>query len=152
MRSRILLYHGRGLLSAAIRLQTASDFSHASLLMPDGRTVIEAWQGAGVQRTTLTGTQGVSAFDVPDMSLAQWDAAIEFADAQVGDGYDYRGVFRFLLPLVKPSPRRWFCSELVFAACQTAGCDLLSRVEPYRVSPGMLSMSPLLVPASLALP
>lgn len=142
----ILLFRGRGAVSALIRWQTRSVYSHAAILMPDGR-IVEAWQGAGVRTTTLSDWQGIDRFAVPSLTDAQWRAASTFALRQVGQGYDYAGVARFLSRRDTPENGRWFCSELVFAAIQHAGLNLLERIPPAEVSPGHLALSPLLVPA-----
>lgn len=137
----VLLFHGRGLISAAIRLQTRSEYSHAALLMPDGQ-IVEAWQGAGVRVKALTDWSGIDIYDVPRLYQYQWNDAIDFALRQVGQGYDYKGVLRFLTRQDTPENGKWFCSELVFAAMQFAGLNLLERIPAAEVSPGMLRLSP----------
>lgn len=42
----------------------------------------------------------------------------------------------------RESAGKWFCSELVFAAFQAAGIDLLARTEAWEVSPGLLLRIP----------
>src|SRR5690606_21875536 len=71
-----------------------------------------------------------------------------FLEKQTGKSYDYRMVFRFITRLqeTRKSRGKWFCSELVFAALQQCGIDLLSRTEPWEVSPGLLARSPYLQP------
>jgi len=44
----------------------------------------------------------------------------------------------------RASRGKWFCSELAFAAARKGGVHLLKNVEPWEVSPGGLSRSPLL--------
>ena len=69
-----------------------------------------------------------------------------FAKEQIDKGYDYTMVARFVSRRQeqRSSSDKWFCSELVFAALQKAGIDLLRDVEPWAVSPGLLAKSPLL--------
>ena len=145
LRPGILLFRGRGPVSALIRWQTRSQYSHAALLLQDG-SVIEAWQGGGVRRKWLRDWVGVDILSVPGMTDEQWHQAIAFARAQIGLRYDWRGVFRFVSRRRAPGDDRWFCSELVYAACRSAGVDLLRDTDPAEVSPGMLARSPLLTP------
>lgn len=144
---RILLFKGRGIVSTLIRWQTRSEYSHAAILLPDG-TIIEAWQGAGVRRKIISDWTDVDSFMVTAMTPAQWASAIDFAAQQIGKGYDYKGVIRFLSRQSLKLDSRWFCSELVFAALERAGVAVLSRVDASEVSPAMLSLSPLLISKS----
>lgn len=144
-RPAVLLFKGRGLISTAIRWQTRSVYSHAALLRPDGR-IIESWQGAGVRLKRLEDWRDVDVFDVPSMSPEQWRVALDYAALYLGSGYDYKAVLRFVSRRPAADDDRWFCSELVFAALQEAGVNLLERVGASQVSPGMLAWSPLLVP------
>jgi uncharacterized protein YycO len=141
----ILLFRGRGLISSLIRWQTRGEYSHAALLMPDGR-IIESWQGDGVRIKTLADWVGVDAYTVVGMTDEQWERAFEFARSQLGRGYDYWAIVRFISRDKMPENERWFCSELVFAALAHARVAALARIEPWAVSPGLLNLSPLLVP------
>jgi hypothetical protein len=69
-------------------------------------------------------------------------AARQFLEAQRGKPYDFRGIMGFVTRRNSAHPDRWFCSELVFAAARAGGVDLLDRVEPRKVTPGMLEYSP----------
>ncbi|WP_009965321.1 hypothetical protein [Verrucomicrobium spinosum] len=146
----ILLFKGRGIVSGLIRLQTRSVYSHAALLYPDTHTLIESWQGAGVRKKTITDWEGVDAFIVPGMTEAQWRDAFRFAEAQIGMGYDYRSVARFVSRVSARENERWFCSELVFAALHHAGVDLLARIPAAEVAPGHLAWSTLMQPVQLS--
>lgn len=142
---RVLLFHGRGLISALIRWQTRSEYSHAAIMLDDG-SIIEAWQGAGVRKLPglKRGTEGIDAFELtqPCNHLA----VLEFLDTVLVDnhGYDYLGVFRFVTRRRAKQNKKWFCSELVFAAIQAGGLNLFERTEPWEVSPGLLARSPYL--------
>jgi hypothetical protein len=145
---RILLFTGTGWISRAIRWQTRSAVNHAAIQLPNGE-IIEAWEGAGVQRTTLKSTRGIQAYTVEGMKPAQWQKAVEFAHAQVGKKYDYWAVLTFISRRKAPSNDKWFCSELVFESLQEAGVHLLRRIPPNEVSPGHLLLSPLLTPTNI---
>lgn len=139
----VLLFRGKGIISALIRWQTRGQFSHAALLMRDGR-IVESWQGVGVRVHTLNNWEGVTKFDVVGMTDEQFDVAINFALSKLGKSYDYWAIVRFISRKRMPNNDRWFCSELTVAALEHAGIKLLERIEAYEVSPGMLSHSPLL--------
>lgn len=137
---KVLLFRGRGVISALIRWQTRSVYSHAALLLEDGETIIEAWQGDGVRKKKLGSRENIDAFRVA--GGVDWPTAIAFAEAQIGKRYDYRQVFRFLSRRSGKTDEHWFCSELVFAALREGDVPLLERIEPWAVSPGLLAVSP----------
>lgn len=139
---RILLFKGRGFISAAIRWQTRSEYSHAAFLLPCGR-ILEAWQGSGVRIKWISDWCDVDVFGVHDMTPEQWAVAISFARAQIGKKYDYRGVFRFLSRRKVPADDRWFCSELVAKSLEVAGVQLFRHKDASEISPGMIALSPL---------
>ena len=142
----ILLFRGRGIVSNLIRWQSRGQYSHAAILMPDGQ-IVESWQGAGVRVKTLSDWDDIDAFTIPGMPDAAWDDAIGFALDQVGKGYDYVGVARFITRQKGyPDLKKWFCSELVFAALEWVGWAPFDRIEPWAVSPGLLLVSPKLNP------
>jgi uncharacterized protein YycO len=132
------------MISQLIRLQTWSDYSHAAFILDEGGSLIEAWQGKGVWETRLKDWEGVERYTVRGMTPEEWNAALKFAREQLGKGYDYPGVFGFVARADIENKDRWFCSELVFAACLKAGVELLGRTKAGEVSPGLLARSPLL--------
>lgn len=147
----ILLFRGRGIISALIRWQTRSEFSHTAILMRDGR-IVESWQGDGVRVKTLTDWEGIDMFDVPGMTDEQWDKAIAYALTQVGKGYDYWAIARFISRTRMPDNDRWFCSELVFDCIGYGGVWLFERIKGWAVPPGLISISPLVKPLTPTTP
>lgn len=141
---RLLLFRGHGMISSLIRWQTRSEYSHAALLLYDGATIIEAWQGAGVRKAQVTNWENIDKFEV--ISPVNWPLALAFAERQIGKGYDYLQVLRFVSRRGGKLDYKWFCSELVFAAILAGGVRLLRTEEPWRISPGHLALSPLLEP------
>lgn len=144
---RIALYKGVSLISILIRMQTRSVYSHAACLLDDD-SAIEAWNVGGVRhiKTLLTGHKPQTDIDVYHIAAtqAQQECYEKFLHAQVGKKYDFRSVFRFLTKYPAVRNNKWFCSELVMAACAEAGITPLLRVAAEEVSPAMLSYSPLL--------
>jgi hypothetical protein len=140
---KVLLFRGRGFISALIRWQTRGEYSHAAFLLPDGQ-ILESWPGAGVRIKTLTDCKGIDVYDVLGISPEQWESALSYAKAQVGKKYDYWSVIRFVSRRNLPKNAKWFCSELVFVSLVMAGFHLFERVEGSTVSPAILAITPLL--------
>ncbi len=138
----VLLFRGRGLISWLIRWQTRGNYSHAALLRPDGM-IVEAWQGKGVQVKAMTDLAEVDIYSVA-MTPEQWGTALDYATSQVGRGYDYWAVIRFIDRRNMPANDKWFCSELVFESLARAGVRLFERIMPWAVSPGLIAISPML--------
>lgn len=167
---RILQYNGISALSRTIRFMTWADnagprkesgTSHTAWEMDDGR-VIEAWHRPNGVRVIdgfaaghTPGTE-VRAYRLPHVSHFNLDLAERYLLDQVGKPYDVRGVLRFItrndpqpyypdtFKVGLYNPDKWFCSCLVFAALLHGGCKLLERVPPWRVSPNLINLSPLL--------
>lgn len=138
----ILLYHGHGIIDTLIRWQTDGRVAHAALR--NKGEVIEARPKEGVIRRPYTAADAqAEAYAVPSMTDAEWRDAWSFANSQVGKKYDWLGIFRFLTRNKEQDPARWFCSELVFAAIDYSGPNLLERVPAYKVSPEGIRRSPL---------
>jgi len=148
MNGKILLMRGRGIQGAVVRCQTRSHFAHAALLYPDGRTIIESYPGAGVRVKLIDSWDDVVPFDVPSMSPEQWRRAFRFAESKIGCDYDWFSILCFLTREKPPTNNKWFCSELVMASMSAAGVQLLSRIQPYKVYPGMIAYSTLLLNAN----
>jgi uncharacterized protein YycO len=146
---RIGLHRSEGWISKAIKWQTRSDYSHASLVLPDD-TVLESIQGRGVVhgRKVESCVECVDLFAVKALTRVHNDA-LAFAISQLGKPYDYTMVARFVTRRTESTrtKEKWFCSELVFAAFLHAGLPLLRDTQPWEVSPELLSKSPYLVEA-----
>ncbi len=146
----IQLHNGRSLISRLIKWQTRSPVSHASVWFPWDHTVIESIEGVGVRK--MDGERYRADFDagrihrynVNGMTVEQAHKVREFMESEVGAKYDYGSVFKFVTRRKARHNTRWFCSELVFAACQEAGVTLLANIEAWAVSPGDLAKSPML--------
>jgi hypothetical protein len=146
----VALHRGEGFIARAIQWQTRSGYSHASVLLEAAELVIEAREFQGVRivpwAEVMASGERVDLFRVAGLTEEQEIAVREFLWDQIGKPYDYTMVARFISRRQeeRTSSGKWFCSELVFAAFAQAGVKLLERIEPWAVSPGMLSLSPLL--------
>lgn len=156
MTPRLLFFRGTDLISAAIRWQTRSHYSHVAVSIErtpfDAHVVIEAYPGKGVRERRVEAAELIK-YDVheyefrqPTMTAFESSILLNFLRMQVGKPYDYLGVARFLTrskdsDLVN---RKWFCSELAAAAFKHAHHPLLNVEESWKISPALLAMSPLL--------
>ena len=145
----IALYQGTSAVSRLIRWRTWSDYSHAAWVCRDG-SVIEAWHvGKGVRRVAglldqhTPGTQ-VDLFDVQGLDDGRRYDVETFLLAQLGKPYDFAGIMGFVAARRVENPQKWFCSELIFAALQSVGIDILARIPAWKVTPGLLLLSPTL--------
>ena len=146
----IAAYRGKSLMSCAIRAFNWGPYSHVSWLTEDG-TEVESWS-KGVTETPGLGanhTPGtvVDLFTVLPLlrkptCRGMVDAAIR---SNVGKRYDHLGILGFVFrsPALQRDAR-FFCSELVFEGLQDCGVHLLERIPAYKVSPTLLTLSPML--------
>lgn len=146
----ILLFKGTGLIDDAIRWQTRSQFTHAAIRIGP-QSVLESYPGSGVRERMLTPAEMEQTveFNVVGMTWDGWARALAFFRGEIGCGYDWLNVSRFLTRFRdRQSEHRWFCSEIVFAACAAGDVVVLNNVAAWRVSPRDLSLSPFLSPKS----
>lgn len=147
---KVVLFKGGDPISWAVQWQTRSVYSHAALLIPGTRTVIESYPGTGVRIRHLTDKdmERVEMYDVKGMTPEMWASAIDFARAQIGMSYDWWSVMRFVSKSPARDNGKWFCSELVHKAIAEQGIRLLERIPSAEVSPALLGISPLLAPST----
>lgn len=148
MKVQVALFKNSGPIASLIKWQTDSPYSHAALLFrgETGDILLQSNPGRGVHWTANPDLRRADIFDyVEHIHSGLAFSMYNFAKAQLGKGYDYFGVARFISRRRLPENDRWFCSELVFAAFRSVGIRLLERIEAWQVDPGMLSFSPLLV-------
>lgn len=158
----LCLHRSGGFVAKLIRWQTRGKYVHASVILHHETPTllrIESMQGSGVRMLPVPKHEDsdVDYFRV-EATKEQERKVLEFLTSQLGQDYDYKMVLRFVPTLLdlfwtkrrvtesRSSKRKWFCSELVFAAYQHAGISLLRETEPFEVSPDLLSRSPLLIP------
>lgn len=140
---RVLLFTGGDPIAALVKWQSRSKYSHAALLPAHTNTIVESYPFAGVRKRTLIARdwERIHAFKVRGMTVRQWQAAVSWAESQLGCEYDWRNVLRFVSRLPGVKNHRWFCSELVFKAIEKTHLRLLQMPAEY-VDPGHLATSP----------
>lgn len=112
-------------------------YSHAAMIF-DGGLVCEAHADFGVRFREYTPDMNRWTLWPLDLAGEQYNAIERFLALHAGDGYDLCGVAAFKTSLIRQDPNKWFCSELVVAAMQTAG--LLADAIASKVSPNGLSV------------
>lgn len=142
-------YRGISMLSRAIQWQTWSKYSHIAEIDRKTGEVVEAWQSGGVRHLPSYHdghTKGtvIELFEVEGASYDLERRVFERMLTQAGKGYDFTGIWGFLRRSDRENAERWFCSELDFWAWREEGIELLRRVLPCQVSPGLEVRSPLL--------
>jgi uncharacterized protein YycO len=144
---KILMFRGGNPISWLVKVQTRSIYSHVAMLVPGTNRCVESYPGKGVQERELTDKDmhEIDMYDVKGMNAEMWDYAISFARAQMGQGYDWHSVMRFVSKIPARENSRWFCSELVHKAIAEAGVRLLERIPSANVAPAHIAISPLLV-------
>jgi hypothetical protein len=147
----VLLVHRRGALGAAIRWVTRSPWNHSALIVGarfgEAPWTIEAHDLEGVRHCTLRdytedpAVLGLAVYDRPvlrpDLTIAQRNTIVEWAEARNGAAYDTRqllGIYlRHRIPGCSLAENRlddagrMICSELVGRAYAAAGLNLCPR-------------------------
>lgn len=142
----IAAYKGISLISRLIRFRTWSEYSHIAEINEKTGEVIEAWHKGGVVRRSdyheghTPGTV-IELFDVDTTKVRKRCVWVDLT-CEIGKDYDFDGILGFIIRRTRHNTEKWFCSELVFAKYQQRGINLLARVKPHKVSPGLLVMSP----------
>ena len=167
----IAQYHGVSKLSRLIQWQQRSPISHSAIILGDGArvacaagrmpewlqscTLYEAWGTVVPPKGRVYRRKGISKGHTPgtridlyavDCPIGQYDEVRLFLDSEVGSRYDFRALFSFITRRDRHRDGAWICSELAFAAALLYGVRLLDRIEPHAVSPGLLDLSPMLIP------
>ena len=148
MPTRILLVHGTSILDKGILWWTRGYYSHAALLFSDDM-VIEAvsprvrivtfsdWKMQNVGRGNSWTTFYLDTYPGAELLIR------DFATRQLGKKYDWMGDFHFVTRqnYSQEEDNKWFCSELVFAACENGSWSLFQRTEAWEVTPDLIKRS-----------
>jgi uncharacterized protein YycO len=145
----LLFFRGTGLINSLVRWQTNAPYAHVAIRLYDNQPfIVESTPKHGVRMRCLRDSEAGS-FDRfrvnwEGFPLAEQLDVQAWLRSQYDKKYDFQGILRFITREKGKNPDKWFCSELVFAAFQHIGVKLLNVDEAWRVSPGLLAMSPLL--------
>ena len=131
---KLAFYKGKQrLFNRLVAWWTRGPYSHVELVFgpaKDGRYVCgsASHTDGGVRIKTIALTP--DKWDVFDVDVGNAEAAKNWFSSHWADGYDYLGLFGFVLRRGLQSRQRWFCSEAVAAA--------LGFFEPWRYDPNAL--------------
>lgn len=110
-----------------------SEWSHCAIV--DGDYVIEAAAGAGTRCRPLVDLLAESSkYEFVDVPVRSPDAVLNQAYLQIGAPYDWLGVVGIGVRRKWQENTRWFCSELIAYAFDSAG-ESLFRAKPWRITP-----------------
>lgn len=148
---RVLFTNTKNTFSWLIRVFTRSEWNHVDILVDDD-SILGAVTGytppwtfnGGVKITSLrsrTLSPSTHHYMLLNIDLPDESAALNFALDQVGKPYDWTSIFGMVFFRRRwQDPDKWFCSELVAAACVAGGLTP-SQKASYRVTPGDLANS-----------
>ena len=143
---KILCYRGRSLISKAIQLQTRSPYSHIAVEVSPFR-VYEAWHVGGVRRLSSAMQGHTPGTEIDRYSVEgdyNEDQVREYLNSQLGKGYDFWAVARFVSRRRSPdNDNRLFCSEYALNAFAAGGLPLLHG-RSSELSPRDVALSPYL--------
>lgn len=103
---------------------TLSRWSHCEIVV-DGVCYSSSVRDGGVRQKKIDLDSGK--WDVFDLDGVDAASVLKWFDDHMGEMYDWMGIARFLIPGIKQSPDKWFCSE----ACAAA----LGIANPSGISP-----------------
>ena len=135
---KLHFYHGTGLIGRLIRRFTWGEYAHVAIEV-DGWTY-EALEGKGVIKHKSTRNPDLT-LRAPDIVKAK---LLEYLESKVGLKYDWWGIYSFIARKKRQDANKLFCSEYAASAFEYAQMPLLERVEAWKISPSMLSCTPLL--------
>lgn len=147
---RLRFTANRSLVSRAIRLFTWSDWSHVEMLIPAGMwgnhhdCWLSAWFDGGVELRPLDYTQPSNCIEATVLSDCDPDQVLQFALNQLGLPYDLGAIFQAPRGCELTHQSSWFCSELIAAAFDSAGFNLINY-HRNRITPEDLYCSPFLL-------
>lgn len=120
-----------------IRVLTRSPYSHVELVF-GADLFFSASSRDGEVRFRYINPE-MAKWDFVRLDLTQWqeDNLKELCRDVVGKSYDWLGVLRFVLPLLRQSWDKWFCSEVCLDRLQHVGLFTPGPLA-HRVSPGAL--------------
>lgn len=107
---KCVFYATNGLYAWLIKFVTKGKYTHCGIVIEDA--VYEAHPFRGVIKSKYNPFDWQKSFDI---KVSDKDSLKikKFLESELGCGYDWFGVARFVFPFFKPNKNKWFCSELV---------------------------------------
>ena len=118
---QIALYKGppssilRKISHCLIKFWTMSEYSHAELVL-DGMCYSSSSRDGGVRSKRINIKSGkLDVYDITDTKQIKAKALSWFVEHD-GDSYDYRNIFRHVIPFIGHNENHWVCFEAIGAA------------------------------------
>lgn len=127
-----------------IQFFTRGRWTHCALI--DNWPWIISADAGGIVKREIQKSELYS-YDVlscPSLINNQRTDIVEWTSDRIGEGYDFGGLFSFLLNVDCQNKEKYFCSELIFLAYKHVGVELQKRIDQAWVSPRDIWTSPLL--------
>lgn len=115
----------QGLYSRAARLIDRGPYSHVELIFSDGLSASASYIDKGVRFKRID--YNPAHWDIVELAGFDEQAARDWFEDRLGEGYDLWGNLRFIFGWVREDDAKWFCSEALMAA--------LGFEEPWRFGP-----------------
>lgn len=115
----------QGLYSRAARFIDRGPYSHCELIFSDGLSASASYIDKGVRMKRID--YDPEHWDIVELAGFDEQAARDWVEDRLGEGYDLWGNLRFIFGWVRDDDARWFCSEALMAA--------LGFPEPWRFGP-----------------
>ncbi len=122
----VAFYKGEGRWhNRVVRSTTQSIYSHAELIMPDGKSIsIQPFDSRGVRKINFHDHENEEEYDmicIPASKEQVKTIEMFFFDTR-GDGYDWPGmILSKFTPFFIKRTGRWYCSEWIAYALRLAG-------------------------------
>ena len=122
----VAFYKGEGRWhNKVVRSTTQSIYSHAELIMPDGKSIsIQPFDNRGVRKIRFDQEETREDYDIicVPVTAEQVDTIERFFRDTKGDGYDWPGmILSKFTPFFIKRTGRWYCSEWIAYALRLAG-------------------------------
>ena len=142
------LVKGKGFYDRIIRWYSRSDYTHAEFAWPLDSKNPEQWLGAQPKGGVKIRPKNYLPWNYDlfcvDISPEQYRGLQRYVLSQLGKPYDWKAILNMgVFQHDVTSPKRWFCSELVFGALGYVGVYLLRAPlsERDRITPRDLGVS-----------
>ena len=152
----IVLVRNTGWLSTAIRYLTKGYYNHTGMFISSDEIIEATFKKVEINALSILIDMSVtnkcefSVYRPINLTQEQIDIMVDFAEAQVGDKYDFVqliciGLFILFHIGRKHQPldarKAWICTELIGEAFLAAGIKLDDKIDPDALSPAEIANS-----------
>lgn len=131
---KIVFSTSNSLYALLIKLVTKGKYTHCGIVV--GNEVYEAKPFHGVVKSEYDPLDWACSVKIK-IEEEQLNKIKKFLDSELGCGYDWFGVCRFLFKPLKSNKNKWFCSELVVESLKKIKF-FKKRIHSFNYSPQSL--------------